>query len=1039
MSVETFFWNNFSGGWSPNDDAIKGGGQNLLQMTNLELDRNGALSLQYGTTVKIGGYSAGAATDIFSRFISGVRKDYVALASGNVYRGAFELTTSGSTSRTAFSTAFDRVLIASGSYRVKDSGSGTPQLLGVTAPGTAPTLTQLQYISTFDMIATATDVNSLYGTTATIIGVGGYDTLTQWQTKASAVTLNGTALQTFNFGTYDSANVTDTTILTQSAFGSTTTSSDPNDVLNVSFNSIDGSGNYNPYGTQLSSFYTLSITFFLVKPTKLTISGGTVMSVPTDYFVYTMSSDDIPNGDDIRVISPSQILLAIRRQQFQRVGSNQALDWNTVVGYQIIVNCISAPGLCGITYPGCPGLQFLGGRAGMVSGTNGVQVQYAQMNVNVNSSYEAKSTLGPPVQLSNVVNAGFAVLPYITGIDSQVTNIWIFRQDNGLDEWYKVLDIPIASAGTAQIDTFNDDDALTLDITVNLNLVSASSTGISTPILDIIGPIEGRWYYVTPPFLYPSDIDDPDLVDVSLGVRICGSNSEVYLWSQKVSESLVLIGTSVDVYVLSGTFTTLPDGTIDIYYRPLGCKFPPISKNSAYFSGVVYYLSVGGWTSITPNGQNQILSSPAMDLLYQNETRYGYTGVALPGDAPGSVSYPCCIQKGKLYCSITGTGRIEIYDFVRQYWRPCVYGFNSDASGLFATQDGVVLGYYGGDTNLRTLFDQTTKLIDVTTNQSISILNVAVDGASPASNWSGTAYSRNRKDLSTFKSRVYTANGNLAVSVITDQGTVSVGNVSSNSLNVETFLDLSQKLATCKWWQFSLSGTFADFLLQDCSVDASIRPQPLTFVRGLNNNFKNASKKRVRTWPFVIDTRGAGVVTITPYVDNVAQPGVQFSTPEKTTVLYKFLTDVFGIDYGYTVLWDSTTEFEFYGDMEPEIVQTLPIAKRFDQIGPQEFFRYGKIDLFNIRIFIDDNTNPINTVLQLPYTIYFNDQSVCTGKIPVLNGVEGSYTIGVPKGTSGAVGRFVIGPTTYDFHRFDIKIRLTESGQDTDKQWHKIG
>ncbi len=629
MPIETFFWKDFAGGWSPNDDAIKGQGNKLLKMTNVELDRNGALSLQNGTNVLqtlAASPSHVVATDLYSRFLLGTRHDYTALGSGQVFRDGTQLTASGATDRTGFGTAFDYTLITSKNYRVKDTGSGTPANLGIGAPTVKPTLTTLIYKSPASWIATATDVNTLFGTAKHITAVGGHDFLDQWQTKQSVITVNGQPLQTFNFGTYDSANTTDTTTLTQTNFGSTTTPQDPNDVFKLSLFSIDGAGLPSAAGTSLGGFYSMSITIYLKRPVATTMTGGTVMTVPSDYFIYSLQAGVPANGDDIRVVSSNQIVLAIRRQQFQRVGSDSTLDWNTVVGYQLIVNTLQPSGLSGVSLP----LSFQGGRAGMVSGTNGINVQYAQMNVAVTPAYVAKSTLGPVSSVVAVANVGYAILAQ-TPTDPQVTEVWIFRQDNGLDQWYRVLVIPIASIGTAQIDTFNDSDALTLDITVNLNLVSTASVGIAAEIFTIIGPVNGRWYYVAVPFLYPSDIEDPDLTDVSLGVRICGEGSEVYLWAIMVNESLLLIGTSIDVYILSGTFITLPDGTIDLYYRPLGCKFPPITKDAVILGGLIYYMSNSGWASISPNGQNNLLTYPTHDLLYQGEDRYGYTSVDLVG------------------------------------------------------------------------------------------------------------------------------------------------------------------------------------------------------------------------------------------------------------------------------------------------------------------------------------------------------------------------------------------------------------------------
>jgi len=1005
MPNQTFLLNSFTG-WSPNDDAINGGRGTCLQMTNLEFDRNGALSLQNGTTVKQTIGAANAHT-LFSKFLQGVRHDYTSLVDGSVYRDGSLLTAGGSTSRTAFSTAFDDTLIASGAYRVKDSGTAVSNL-GVTAPTLAPTLTQFPY-TTSPLIANATDTNGYHGVFASLVDVGGYDFLEQWQCDTTDFL--------FVFATFDSANTTDTTVLAQTTVGTTTTESTPNDFIDVTLFSIDGSGNPDNSGVDMNNVSAIQFAIYLSRPSSLTPT----IEFASDYYTYNWTSDLGPNGDDIRVVSGSKISFRIRRQQFTRVGGNTALDWNDVVGYVVGIQCVGAmANPAGISIP----QTFQGGDAGSISGTGEVQVQYAQMNVAVTNSYTAKSTLGPAAKVSNIENLGFALVPQVP-TDPQVTNIWIFRQDNGLSEWYRVLDIPIADVAANTIDTTSDTDALVEDVTVDLTLVSTFS--IDT-ILEILGPIGGRWYYFTSSFLYPSDINDPDLINVQKGVRTCGGQSEVFLWARKITESQILVGTSIDIYLLSGTFRTLPDGSIDISYLPLGCKFPPLSRDANVFSGQVYYLSTSGWTSISTGGSNQILSSPGQDLLYQGETRYGYTGLDLPGIAPGSVNFPSCIQKGKLYCTVTGTGRIEVFDFIRQYWRPVEFPFSGDCNAICETQDGQVLGYFS-DNKLRVLFDETTKLIDGATNQAIQYLSTAQDGG----------VSRNRKNLFTFKSRLQNTSGNLTVQILTDQGTITLSStVQNGTLNSEFALDISSKLEAGKWWQFQLSGSFADFLLQDLSVDCDVLPTPLTSLIGLSNNFGTGSKKRVRTWPFVIDTRN-GIATLTPYVDGVAQTPISVQTTYKATVLYKFLTDVFGIDYGYKIMYDGATLFEFYGEQSPEVVQVLPVAKRFDQIGPQEFFRYGKVQKLNIRLMPIDDTQDENVVLVLPYTVYFNDQEVLTGSIDVLNKAEGSYTIGTPKGTAGAILRVEFGPVGYDLHRFNTKFLVTESGNETEGKWVTIG
>lgn len=999
MSIETKFWNDFSQGWVPNDDAINGRRNGLLQMDNLELDRNGSLSLVNGCTVKQTIGSSNAHT-LFSRFLQSVRHDYTSLVSGTVFRDSTNLTNSGATTRTGFSTAFDYTLITSGSFRVKDSGTGTPVNLGIMTPAGAPGITQLIYKSP-KIISAATDVNAFHGTGGGITNVGGFDFLTTWWVDAVDFL--------FVFATYDSANTRDTTILTQTNFGSTTTTSDDNDFFLFNPFTIDGFGAPDSVGIALNDVTSIQLIIYLVAPASL---SPTIQN-STDYYVYNWNSDVGVNGDDVRLVSGASIILAPRRAQFTRVGNDTTKSWKTVVGYAIAIKTVGAmSGYAGMNLPQI----FQGGHAGQLTG----DIQYAQMNIAATSSYTAKSTLSPIGTGTGFVSSGAAILAE-TPTDPQVTDVWIFRRQGGLAEWYRVLTIPIANVATRQIDLSSNDDAITLGIRVNLNLVSTASTGVSDPILEIIGPISGRWYYFTSKFLYPSDINDPDLTDVSIGIRTCGSQSEVFLWAKKISEAVVLIGTSNDVYILTGTFTTLPDGSVDIYYRPLGCKYPPISVDAAVFSGSVYYLSDSGWTSVTPSGSNQILCSPNTDLLYHGETRYGYSPAGIANHVPGTINFPVIIAKSKLWCVITGTTRIEVYDFIRQYWHPVEYG-SLQISAICTTPDGQILGYCS-DNKLRTIDDETTKLIDSVTSRNISILSTAQDGGSP----------RNRKDLSTFKSRIFSNSSNCAVSLITDHGTFSLGNVNSSILNSEVFKDVSQILETCKWWQFQLTGNFSDFLLQDCSVDFDLRPTPVTYVNGKNNNFQSGSKKRLRVWPFVIDTRGLDV-TLTPVVDGINGTPVTVNTSDKRTYLYQFLTDVFGIDYGYTLL-NQTGTFEFWGELHPEIVQTLPIAKRFDQIGPQELFRYGKVQKLDFRIL---SFGP-GVQSNIPYKIYFDDVVLLSDNLSVVNNQEGAYTIGLPKGTAGAIFRMELGPTTFDFHRFNIRILVNTSGQSTEGTWISLG
>jgi hypothetical protein len=194
-------------------------------------------------------------------------------------------------------------------------------------------------------------------------------------------------------------------------------------------------------------------------------------------------------------------------------------------------------------------------------------------------------------------------------------------------------------------------------------------------------------------------------------------------------------------------------------------------------------------------------------------------------------------------------------------------------------------------------------------------------------------------------------------------------------------------------------------------------------------NLNVPHKKRIRTWPFELCTRG-GTVFFTPIVDGVLIPSQQMAFLPDTrndikTVFFFFTEDVFGVDY--SGVFSSTTPFELRKIHPPDVVQVLPIARRFDQVGPEEFFKYGRVKKIELRVL------PYGS--SIPITIYFNDNEISEQILNVENGKEASYYIGTEKGTGGAIVRIEIGPTAFDFHRYYIRLQVQISGQETDLQW----
>lgn len=1089
---ETIFHNSFHGGWSPSEDEFNGRKNILLQMENVDLSINGALTLAGGCLVDKSGFTGNGHT-LFSRVINGTRHDYTATADGKIYRDFVAIAGTGDATNAAFGTAFNFVLAASGVVRIKDDGvAAVPVTLGVGAPtvvmalssqATPKTPNVLLLANTVDVVGTSAVVSSTREVTLTTEADG---------TGAAVVQSYNMAGAPVNWNLFDdggAATPTDALFIRLQNF-------DPvNDIFRIDFLLEAGNVTGDPVKNIFSFF------------------------PPTERFVF----------DDPTLAS--FVTLSLSRKDFNRIGSGNQ-SWGTVYGFRIVFTSPVGGKTIIITGGSTDNYFYFVGGSNAQLGT----YQYAQMNVNNTGSYLAKSVLGP-ISLPVFANSTLSTLTYQVPADPQVNEVWIFRRsfngDGLLDQWYRVAKVLPAFGGTVQ-DKSGDIAALTLDIKVNLNLITTASTGVTDKIFDIIGPIEGRWLFFTTNFMYPSDINNPDLVDASIAVRTTGAAGELFLWARAISDSVILVGTSVDIYILTGTFSTLPDNTVDIYYRPLGVKFPPITSDAAVYNSVVYYLSQDGWRSISLGGGNPSLVAPNLDRLYTNHTivtRLGttYNPAPLRAASIGLFRFPIAIGNNKMYCFVSGSGggpsRCEVWDFIRQYWRVINYN-KGEVTAATATQDGWILAFYATDKIVRQL-ESNNGLIDGATKPVVTMVFPVLDNGTP----------KQRKDAYTLKLRGFTGGGggSITIRIAKDDGSnVTLASTwATGGVNVvDTPFDISSQIGITKNFQLYLSGSVQDFRLEDISIEIDTRPVQLSFLRVLPNNygtsarkrlfgipgqidtlgnavqitevidnvsqaptfsvtssykksftlestifggdvqigrdfefllsaaaglfefwgfeqprnieifpeplksyvipvtnFGSPNKKRVRVWPFILDTLGSDV-TFTPIVDGaqLISASKVFNNGKKT-VFFFFKTDVFGVDY--SGFFSGPSEFEIWSILAPDIVQILPIARQFDQVGPAELFKHGRIKQFEVRVL------PLGPGAQsdLPYIIYMNDNSINAGIITVDNNVEKSYFIGVPKGTSGSIVRIEIGPTAYDFHRYYMRIQVLKTGRDTELEW----
>jgi len=237
----------------------------------------------------------------------------------------------------------------------------------------------------------------------------------------------------------------------------------------------------------------------------------------------------------------------------------------------------------------------------------------------------------------------------------------------------------------------------------------------------------------------------------------------------------------------------------------------------------------------------------------------------------------------------------------------------------------------------------------------------------------------------------------------------------SNAIGVDFRATLSSSTGEFEFYEMVLGESIFEAL-----------PTAVKYMKMAVTNFGSASKKRVRTWPFVLDCKG-GIVYFKSYVDGVLQPTTTFSGSVgtgKRTYLHYFASDVFGIDYEGEFY--SVAPFEYYQALQPEVVEVLPVGKLWDQLGPSSYNRQARVRGFRVR-WLPTGTN-------IDYTIYSSDVSIYTGSITVVPDKEQVSEVSLPKGINVSVFRVEF-TSTEVFHRFNGEFKLDITGSRTELRW----
>lgn len=297
----------------------------------------------------------------------------------------------------------------------------------------------------------------------------------------------------------------------------------------------------------------------------------------------------------------------------------------------------------------------------------------------------------------------------------------------------------------------------------------------------------------------------------------------------------------------------------------------------------------------------------------------------------------------------------------------------------------------------------------------------------------------NRKRFTSYKFQINTRGQNVQLTPRID-GTAYASEIfnTTEKRTVEYFfdtsidvtgIDIGGVLQTLAATPFEFYGTITPQQVEQL-------PPRLCSLYTTNNNYGVAARKRLRTIPIIINTNGIDV-TFTPVVDGINGATTILNSSRKQTLYHFFTTDVFCTDIAG--IFTSTYPFEFYEFGQPESVEVLPVPKKYDQLQPLRFDKIGKLFALRLRIIPVDST--------LPYAIYsevetthpqYSGIPLFSGIIPVVPHTDDIYEVTFPKSINSDIIRIVLGPTVDAFHRYDLTVKVSLSGTETDSQWMQV-
>ena len=870
---------NWPKGWRPSDDDTNGDPQGLLRMDNLCYDENGILSLARGSENINSSAFGNFVHTVYSKKINGDKHRILGLTDGTVHASTgssfSELFNGGSIGYNACTSGLGFVYCFSGNKRMKYNGTDvtniTPEI-----PSDHPTIVEAAKNDFFFLTTDFSGMTSDIGMSE--VNSSNYYQLTTVKNIGSAKYTPGTPWNTMSMGA--------------GGVG------EPNDSFWLVFRASDTS---------------------LLKSVRV-IFSDTDTAHPRNYFYYQW--DNVVDGQ-FNAGTDIWTVLKCSRKDFIQVSTTEALGWESIKSFKIIVESTGE-----FTFQiGENGVLFIGSNTNPLNGW----YEYIQVNVHNSGTATFRSPASPKSPYVTLVNGAAQITP-IVPTDTQVNEIWFYRRDvtylddvrelgeaRKLDKWYQVK-VLTSDFGTPFVDNMSDEEALLTGITFPVDpwsvTIQTSGGYLDEEIRDVSEPFNGRLFLMGSKNIYITYPDDYGLYSNLWTLKLSGDTTETNLWIKKVSNNQLVVGTTSDIYEISGTCQELPDLTLDIRITPIGVEYPPWHRAVACDHNIIYYLAADGIRAIA--GSQSQLISPQLDLLFREEDRHGVFSVYKAGT--GSWEFALEVSQGKLWFPCTlrdGNKRTFVYDIKNQLW----FLWDTDPTFIYAEEDDILLGAYA-DGFIRKLWTGTT-LKGV--GQNVFLKTVFDYNAQP----------RNRKDVFTLKITADTANTPVTIYLGKDNGSlINLGTYAFNGIE-EKLIEIATTVGLGFRYQLQISGTnLTECKIYNFTIEYDPRPEQLNYLRLPANNLGSISRKRFITYGMVIDTLGNNI-TFTPLIDNVSATTSEASNSAKETYVHYFNEEVVGTDIGGIL---SGGTFEFYGLNSEEIVsEKLPSPTKFLIIPSEDY------------------------------------------------------------------------------------------------------